>query len=68
MKKLILWVLVLLLPVNVFLSGSGICMKEAEAAADDTPELWYDESAKADFYEIYAKKYKWLGGKGDGFL
>ncbi len=68
MKKLLIWVLALLLPVNAFLMGSGLCLKEVEAAADDRLELWYDESAKADFYEIYAKKYKWLGGKGDGFL
>jgi len=31
-------------------------------------KLWYDESAKADFYEVYAKKFKWLKGNGDGFL
>lgn len=41
---------------------------EAEAAQNETLCLWYDEPATADFYEVYAKKFKWLNGKGDGFL
>lgn len=42
----------------------------ADGSEDSTQDLklWYDESAKADFYEVYAKKFKWLNGNGDGFL
>lgn len=43
--------------------------QEQEMKAGDDLKLWYDESAVADFYEIYAKKFKWLNsGQGDGFL
>lgn len=41
---------------------------KTEAAANSDLVLWYDESATADFYEVYAKKFKWLNGNGDGFL
>lgn len=43
--------------------------QEQDQKAGDNLKLWYDESAVADFYEIYAKKFKWLNpGQGDGFL
>lgn len=49
--------------------SEGIIVKTVEASEDNEKlELWYDESAEADFYEVYAKKFKWLNGKGDGFL
>ena len=41
---------------------------ETEAAENSDLQLLYDEPAVADFYEVYAKKFKWLAGKGDGFL
>lgn len=55
------------LSAELFLTGTPV---SAAATEESLPELtlWYDEPAVADFYEVYAKKYKWLKGKGDGFL
>ena len=49
---------------------SGVSIVENVEASEDSKrlELWYDESANATFYEVYAKKYSWLNGNGDGFL
>ena len=62
-------------PQNVWASNDaasgGIVDSTGEISAADNQnlKLWYDESAKADFYEVYAKKFKWLqSGQGDTFL
>lgn len=49
--------------------SANVQWKTVEASeAESELELWYDESANATFYEVYAKKFKWLNGNGDGFL
>ena len=69
MKRLLAWILVAALSINGLFSLEELTLKKAEAASTDAElELWYDESAEADFYEVYAKKFKWLDSKGDGFL
>lgn len=70
-KKSVAFSLAVLLSCSTFLTGFGNLsfVNDVEAAENNAKlELWYDESANADFYEVYAKKFKWLNGKGDGFL
>lgn len=71
MKKIFAVTLSAIIALSGFLLNMEqlIPVKTVEAAEEETKlELWYDESANATFYEVYAKKFKWLNGNGDGFL